>query len=69
MKWKNRLTKQQRKHLYDQGITTLREFHAARVVQREYVERHGNIAQCWDCLEIERRLAGSNRWEYLRQQS
>lgn len=52
MRWQQKLTKEERKHLRKNGITTLYELKEIR----EWQTRLTDKVVCWDCKSIARKV-------------
>lgn len=50
MRWQDKLTKKQKAHLKEVGITTLRG------VKQSVEFQNGQRFPCWECVEVGRRL-------------
>jgi len=56
MRWQEKLTQKELKHLHAQGITTLRGLRETREHQRAMKAACATVEPCFDCLSIARKL-------------
>ena len=55
-KWMKKLTKEERKHLRENGMTTLTKCEETFEVQRDHNRGYTGMHDCWDCEIIARKL-------------